>query len=491
MALAGALLLAGCIQGTPLEGATVDTPTTLPLGQLIAHNGTAAVDLPAAWQGLEVRLASVGKPGGEPSLGVTGDGTIFVALLDGKLARSTDHGRTWDVIETGNAVTKPKTNLDPWMWVDPFTDRVYNGPLYVVCTWLAWSDDRGETWETNPVAGCGIPAHDHQKITTGPPAEGVKTNGYPNVMYYSYNSFRQEGTWISTSLDGGKTFDVGQAVHAPSECQSGVAGPVAVAPDGTAYSPKPTCKGVDVAVSTDSGKTWGKPVSINGAGGDKALASMVDAAVDAAGNAYVAWVGGDGRTYLASSTDKGATWSEPKAVSPPGVNAAVFPVVSAGSAGRVAVGYVGTTADSSKWKSRSAEDAKDDVAWHLYVSFTEDATAANATFVSYRATPEDDPVQVGCIWQSGGGNPCRNLLDFIDMVERDGRVYLVFADGCDKCDSAKESRGRDAAVLIVERGPSLRDPAALLEPLQVALAPEGSAPASRPAGGAVPALALA
>jgi hypothetical protein len=40
-------------------------------------------------------------------------------------------------------------------------------------------------------------------------------------------------------------------------------------------------------------------------------------------------------------------------------------------------------------------------------------------------------VQRGCIWNQGGSNPCRNLLDFNDItVDKFGRVLVGYADGC-------------------------------------------------------------
>ena len=462
LGLAAALVLAGCLQQPPLEAASVEPPATVdPAAAVVAHTADALIPLPASLPETVIRLASTGARGAEPTLGVTSDGTIFTTSGGARIARSADHGRTWDILETGDPLMRPKLNLDPWLWVDPLTDRVYNAPLYVVCTWLAWSDDGGEAWDVNPVAGCGLPAHDHQKVTTGPPAEGVETDGYPNVVYYSYNAFSQQGTIITTSFDGGRTFGLGQVVHPPSDCHGGVAGPVAVGPTGVAYSPKPTCEGISLAVSKDSAKTWGEPTVLTDAGMDQALASMTDAAVDAAGNAYATWVGKDGRVYYAATTDEGETWSKPRAVSPPAVQASVFPVVAAGDDGRVAFGYLGTTADASKWDSRSAQDASDKAAWHLYLTFTENATADAPAFVTVQATPEDDPVQYGCIWQSGGSNPCRNMADFFDMVQHEGRVYLVFSDGCLKCKGASDSRDAEVTVAIVETGPSLRQGVAL------------------------------
>jgi hypothetical protein len=68
-----------------------------------------------------------------------------------------------------------------------------------------------------------------------------------------------------------------------------------------------------------------------------------------------------------------------------------------------------------------------DGAWHVYIATTTDS---GANWSVTDATPTD-PVQRGCIWMSGGSNPCRNLLDFQGMaIDADGRVLLSIADGC-------------------------------------------------------------
>ena len=65
--------------------------------------------------------------------------------------------------------------------------------------------------------------------------------------------------------------------------------------------------------------------------------------------------------------------------------------------------------------------------WHLYVAFTYDG---GRTWTTSDATPSD-PVQRGCIWNGGGSNPCRNLLDFNDItVDKVGRVLVGYADCC-------------------------------------------------------------
>lgn len=469
-----ALLATGCVTA-PVDTATVDDIATSTLHKVVTFDATGILALDPDFADVEIRLAPVGASGPEPTLGVLSDGTLFITagasfqdeLRDGPtLARSSDHGMTWELLSTGNALMHPKTSLDPWMWVDPQTDRVFNAPLYVACTWASWSDTGGDSWDGfNPVTGCvqGIPAHDHQKLTSGPAPEGVSTMGYDGIVYYSYNSFRDEGTWIQTSLDGGQTYSLGQAVHPPS-CHSGIAGPVAVGADGTAYSPQPTCDGIQMATSKDGGATW-TLADVDDVGSMNALAHMTDAAVDNGLNAYGTWTGEDGFAYVTRTTDAGETWSKPLRVSPPGVNSTLHNVVTAGEAGQVAVAYLGSRADTSGWEETHAEAADPEAVWHLFLSVTKDALAESPVWTTIQVTPDDDPVQIGQIWLSGGGEASRNLLDFIDMVRSpDGRIYIGYADGCDKCASDTESRRSDAVVAILERGPSLLG--GLLGPLE-------------------------
>jgi hypothetical protein len=63
----------------------------------------------------------------------------------------------------------------------------------------------------------------------------------------------------------------------------------------------------------------------------------------------------------------------------------------------------------------------------MYIATTYDR---GKTWTTVDATPKD-PVQRGCIWNAGGSNPCRNLLDFNDItIDKTGHVLVGFADGC-------------------------------------------------------------
>jgi hypothetical protein len=93
----------------------------------------------------------------------------------------------------------------------------------------------------------------------------------------------------------------------------------------------------------------------------------------------------------------------------------------------------------------------------MYVAFTYDG---GKTWTTVNATP-GDPVQRGCVWNSGGSNACRNLLDFNDAnVDTKGNVVIAYTDGCtDACitDPTNFQRGTAAGLVRQSGGRSLLD----------------------------------
>ncbi|HEX2240728.1 MAG TPA: hypothetical protein VHJ82_06265, partial [Actinomycetota bacterium] len=110
---------------------------------------------------LKLQAIKVGKTAAEPTVGVTSDGTAFYAsseilletpyvwgVTQTDVLRSTDGGLSWRSVQH----TAPNTdrsiapaNADPFVWIDRATDRVFNIDLYGACSWLNYSDDKGET----------------------------------------------------------------------------------------------------------------------------------------------------------------------------------------------------------------------------------------------------------------------------------------------------------------------------------------------------------
>lgn len=405
--------------------------------------------------------------GAEPTLGVTSNGNIFLVAMANVL-RSTDGGETWEVVST--PASSP-TTLDPYLYVDPDTDRVYSDQLYLGCSYLSWSDDYGATWLTNPAA-CGIPVNDHQKMVSAVNRGLVPTTPlYSKVLLYAYNAIAA-GSRVSISYDGGFTWPVNAESVSAAEatCNGGLHGNIVASADGMLYIPKRHCDGFILAKSADSGITWTTtPVGADAGGSE--CRKNADLAVDRTGGLYGAWPGKDNRLYLSTSTDEGSTWRERSVVaSPPEVNMTTMPAVVAGDAGRIAMVYYGT-ADGA----RGPDEVADTAVWHVYVTYSLDALAETPTFVTYRAT--DDPVQIGAISTNSdcsAPDGSRNLLDFLDaQLAPDGRLVIAYTDGCiDECvesPTMQTSRAGKAGFGILQSGASLYADVGLIEaPLEVA-----------------------
>ena len=113
--------------------------------------------------------------------------------------------------------------------------------------------------------------------------------------------------------------------------------------------------------------------------------------------------------------------------------------------------------------------------YHLYITYSLNALDENPIFHTQRVT--DDPVQIGSICLNSGdcrdiGGSNRNLLDFNDLhIDREGRVYVAFADGCtgdcatNENASAEDSRDGRGSVYYLASGPSLLEAFDQMDPL--------------------------
>ncbi len=458
-----------------------DSVAALPEGHFITD--AQGRDVEGTPLDVKFRLTSVGEQGAEPSIGITSSGCMFFTAFE-KVMRSCDHGTSWESVE--DVFSQPGTS-DPYLWVDPLTDRIFNVQmLNLAATWIAWSDDDGESWLGNPYDNGPIPVNDHIKLGSGPwtaagyGALGNMTPIYDTATYFCYNKL--VGAFCYTSLDGGVTFPLGAQVIGLASTAGGLHGAITTAPDGTVYLP-PRTSTPTVVVSKDNGLSW-NTVTMGTDVNTPNPRKNSEVGTDSASNAYHVWVGQDMGVYLSRSTDSGETWDERSLrVSPKAIVSSTFPHIDAGDPGRIAVAYLGSedadlirtpNIDDQLWDG-NPHTAPGETVYYLYVTFSLNALDENPVFHTVRVS--DDPVQRGSICISSGDcrdigpRSNRNLLDFNDLhIDKQGRIYIAFADGCTgdcvASGSAEDSRDSLGMVAILDTGPGLFEALKTLPPLE-------------------------
>ncbi len=447
-------------------------------GKAVAHRGggrkvpSAQAKAPTAKMH---RINVDGTPlnGVEPTLGLTKDGDVFYTAFQTntriEVAHSGDKGQTWDLRSPkigGRNVHS--LSFDPYIYVDRYTDRIFNIDLTVACSYLSFSDDKGKSWITNPLA-CGRPVNDHQTLFAGPPVNSP-TVGYDNIVYYCWNDVGSSS--CSKSLDGGLTFhptgspafsgvDPEAGGQEDSFC-GGLHAHGYVGKDGTVYLPKGHCGQPWLAISKDEGRTWNRvQVAKNGTSTHEA-----GVAADAKGNIYYAWVARDRMPYLVVSKNGGKSWSKPVMIGAPGLKEANLPGLDVGAPGKVAVVYMGS--ENSPFRpggggrgectAIGACTGKEDYSkttWNGYMAVSPNALDKNPLFFTGTVNNKRDPL----IRDNCGPGRCRAVYDFIDIViGPDGTAWGAFVDGCISiCATTGPSNlGSEAVVGHLVGGPKLR-----------------------------------
>ena len=468
--------LTGCLQEEPTPPPEEPKP---PEGIFVTGSDGMAVDVPLL--PLQFNFSDVGEDAPEPSIGVTSSGCVFFIALE-KVMRSCDYGESW--VDVAGPQCAFQTN-DPWGWVDPVTDRVFAVQMQGLETsWICWSDDDGETWLGNPHDSGTTPINDHIKLASGPwTSSGYGIGGqfsqafYETAVYYCYNKLA--GIFCFTSFDGGATFEAGGQIIGLATTNGGLHGAIMSAPDGTVYV-TPRVATPTVIVSKDNGLTWFER-SMGEDVGTPYPRKNSEVATDSQSNAYHIWTGGDEGVYMSRSTDSGETWEQTSIrISPIEVISTAFPQIDAGDPGRIAITYLGSEnasellqpdLDGEPWDG-NAHYANSNVSYYLYVTYSLNALDENPVFHTIRASA--DPVQVGSICLNSGdcrdiGGSNRNLLDFNDLhIDKEGRVYIAFADGCTGDCATKEnpqpedSRDRRGIMCYLGSGPSLYESVGML-----------------------------
>lgn len=393
-------------------------------------------------------VSRTGSSASEPTLGLTKKGRLFyVAIHDNlrvEVLRSNDEGRSWTVASPKfvDRVNAQLVSFDPYLYVDQRTDRVFTIDLTVLCSYLSYSDDGGESWTTNPLA-CGRPINDHQTLFAGPPTTSAP-RGYENVVYYCWNDVATSS--CSKSLDGGLTFMPSGAPaflgYDPDAEGGGLCGGLhghgVVDRDGIVYLPRYYCNRPVLAISRDEGATWKRVQVANN--GTAFTDPSVD--VDARGNIYYGWVAKNRLPYLSISRDRGRSWSKPMMIAAPGVAEANLLTIDVAKPGRVALAYMGT---------RNERHPK---TWNGYLAMTVDGLRADPLFYTAAVNFNNDPLKRGAC---GPGRCGEQILDFIDVViAPDGTPYASFVDACDhRCVRSGTDNGNEGIVGRLVGGPRL------------------------------------
>lgn len=397
---------------------------------------------------LVLSATPVGHKALEPTMGVTKQGNAFMVAADfdnvvGE-ARTTiwasyDGNKTWKNVSPAVAGQSfPPATLDPYMYVDPETNRIFSDDLLVGCSLLQWSDDEGKTWSHGNPAACDAPVDDHQTIVAGNPRGSLPTVGYPNALYYCVNKVAD--VQCARSLDGGTTFSAsGEPAFAgvQTDPQDGTGsssgdlcgslhGHIITDPAGRLYIPKGHCDNPWLAISEDGGQTWTHTLvnRMKDAGIQTSVAS------DTAGNLYYVWWSAKNfLPYMAVSRDHGKSFGPAVLIAPPGVQAVNFPTVDAGSPGHIALTFPGSTEEKTPARK-----------WNYYVAVSTNALAPLPTFHSATANSVSDPIHRGaCL------SRCGNMFDFLDVVI--GPNGAAWGTEVDTCTSAK---------CIAAEGPNLK-----------------------------------
>lgn len=461
VALLGAGLLAGCA-----------TPPTAPPDHGTQAGGVATVPgfaaLPAALVPTFSKplLIDTVRAGGEPVIAVTHQGSILVSAHPGfthyhptstthapteiaqdfagqsYLWRSTDNGTTWAHIGLPVAAAQgmgPRSTgfgvSDPEFTVMADGTICFTDLESLVLASTSCSSDDGVTWMPGNPAASGRPI-DRQWLAS-----------YKDEFYFTGN-YLAGGMNFRVSTDKGLTW----TDRGTTQCDSDV---IANPANGHLYQ---GCNGTGISVSTDGGRTWGAALGPKGAASN-GTRTMAEPAIDAAGNVWTTWSDGEKRLFAAGTPDEGKTWpwvieltphfrlasidaprceaslnGPPKCDAPgshpthPATNGTyVWPWVSAGSAGRFAVSWIGAYPVSPSEQQNGP--------WYVFTAYVLDATTATPSVTIVRLTP--DPIHINPICQQGTacqvssmqGKPSgdRRLGDFFETTVEPGTGDLLGA----------------------------------------------------------------
>ncbi len=383
---------------------------------------------------------------GEPSLDVAPDGGIYVIAPDGPGVRLGGTGSggslVWRSDNGGGAFTLlgsadvPTGGGDSDIAIAKDGTIFASGLSYAACSTVSVSKDRGQTFVPVPVAGCGKTplSNDREwnavdgtttvyttigdtQTTDVDLIRGTLTGPLvvpsPTMVLSTTHDYQWPGT-IAVDQRTGTSFTVWNTLGEPNDCD-----------DVKCSKPASSTTADRILVSiVPRGATTPPAPTLVASRRFDTFDSFVANTLDKAGNQYVVWserhpATRETWTMLAVSKDGGKHWSTPVKVNA-SPRTTVFPWVSAGANGRIAVSYYGT-AESAQSPQRVSKTAT----WYVWSSFSTDG---GKTFSEYRETGVMNKGQI-CTSGTGCSAGGRNLLDFFETaVDAKGCLLTAFTD---------------------------------------------------------------
>jgi len=461
LSLLSAALFSGCTQ-TEVTVTVSPGPAPETLPAVAGFRPFPVVDVPQFSKPLIVDNV---RAGGEPVIAVTQEGSILISAHPGfthyhpsdpthipleilqeyggqvYLFRSTDHGATWSPIGAPGGMGKGPRSAglgvsDPDFTVMADGTICYTDLEALAAASTSCSEDDGVTWLT-----AGNPGN---AAASGRPVDRQWLASYQDEFYFTANYLSGVDMNFRASTDKGMTWED----RGTTPCGGDV---IANPANGHLYQ---SCNGVGITVSTDGGRTWSEP-SLPAKASDGGTRNMNEPALDSAGNVWVTWTDGERSLHVAGTPDEGKTWpwvydltphfrlasdsmtqcidggeglivcEDPPVAHEKTNGSYVWPWVSAGSAGRIAVSWIGSF-------DTEASDSYDG-AWFVFTAYLIDANSDAPAVVVRQLTPS--PIHVGPICQAGTlcqatsmqGDPSgdRRLGDFFETTVEPGTGYLL------------------------------------------------------------------
>ena len=408
-------------------------------------------------------LVATGYGGSETQLAVTRDGTVVyepailtpgaagtgyaagapgpqpsTQLSPGGLSLSSDGGSTWSFDAPAGGTWVPQ---DDAVYTDPVTGRIFfyalsadpvpdsgqvplQNQLPAGYANLMTSGDDGRSWAETSLPGY-VESENPRFTSAPPPAGGARPANYPDVVYWCGNNTVKAGLELPSyracyrSLDGGLTWQFASVlasypVPQHSRCgangesfNAGDADYPEGAPDGSLYV-EVTCGGATyLAHSTDEGATW--PLVTGPGGSPVRVPADGELRVGATGALFLVYQPSSASIVLRVSADGGRTWGPAEQLTPAGLGPVTQWAVAERGAGALALSLLVERGTTSVYDG--------------YLVSAADAGAADPLLWAARLNPAQTPLRTT--------DPPAARDDFIGAaIGPDGTPWASFAASC-------------------------------------------------------------